>query len=149
MPGCSSAFQRFETLLTPLKLFTKAAQSVFYPGAMYLLSRWYTRKVNSGTQQTSFKDAYLRCLLQELAFRSAILYGGLLISNAFGSVSKLSPFHLSCTLVRGAGSVPVPYTFSLYPVLLYIYMWNSHNLPGISAVPSSTLLASTYHLRHR
>ncbi|THH30870.1 hypothetical protein EUX98_g3336 [Antrodiella citrinella] len=40
--------------------------AAFYPGAIYLLSRWYTRK--------------------ELAFRSAILYGGLLISNAFGSL---------------------------------------------------------------
>lgn len=29
-----------------------------------------------------------RAILQELAFRSAILYGGLLISNAFGSVSS-------------------------------------------------------------
>lgn len=36
--------------------------------AVYLLSRWYTRR--------------------ELAFRSAILYGGLLISNAFGAVSR-------------------------------------------------------------
>ncbi|KAE9390978.1 MFS general substrate transporter, partial [Gymnopus androsaceus JB14] len=41
-------------------------ESAFYPGAIYLLSRWYTKK--------------------ELAFRSAILYGGLLISNAFGSL---------------------------------------------------------------
>ncbi|THH01317.1 hypothetical protein EW026_g1334 [Hermanssonia centrifuga] len=41
-------------------------EAAFYPGAIYLLSRWYTRK--------------------ELAFRSAILYGGLLISNAFGSL---------------------------------------------------------------
>ncbi|TFK51137.1 MFS general substrate transporter [Heliocybe sulcata] len=40
-------------------------EAAFYPGAMYLLSRWYTKK--------------------ELSFRSAILYGGLLISNAFGS----------------------------------------------------------------
>ncbi|ETW74941.1 major facilitator superfamily, partial [Heterobasidion irregulare TC 32-1] len=40
--------------------------AAFYPGAIYLLSRWYTR--------------------YELAFRSAILYGGLLISNAFGSL---------------------------------------------------------------
>ncbi|KAJ7704216.1 MFS general substrate transporter, partial [Mycena metata] len=37
-----------------------------YPGAIYLLSRWYTKK--------------------ELAFRSAILYVGLLISNAFGAL---------------------------------------------------------------
>jgi len=41
-------------------------ESAFYPGAVYLLSRWYTRK--------------------ELAFRSAILYSGLMISNAFGSL---------------------------------------------------------------
>ncbi|KAL5521337.1 hypothetical protein ACEPAG_9261 [Sanghuangporus baumii] len=41
-------------------------EAAFYPGAIYLLSRWYTKK--------------------ELAFRSAILYGGLLISNAFGSL---------------------------------------------------------------
>ncbi|KZT23586.1 MFS general substrate transporter [Neolentinus lepideus HHB14362 ss-1] len=40
-------------------------EAAFYPGSMYLLSRWYTKK--------------------ELSFRSAILYGGLLISNAFGS----------------------------------------------------------------
>jgi MFS family permease len=41
-------------------------ESAFYPGTIYLLSRWYTKK--------------------ELAFRSAVLYGGLLFSNAFGSL---------------------------------------------------------------
>ncbi|GJE91441.1 MFS general substrate transporter [Phanerochaete sordida] len=41
-------------------------EAAFYPGATYLLSRWYTRK--------------------ELAFRAAILYGGLLVSNAFGNL---------------------------------------------------------------
>ncbi|KAI0734072.1 MFS general substrate transporter [Fomitopsis betulina] len=41
-------------------------EAAFYPGAIYLLSRWYTRK--------------------ELAFRSAVIYGGLLISNAFGNL---------------------------------------------------------------
>ncbi|KAF9074080.1 major facilitator superfamily domain-containing protein [Rhodocollybia butyracea] len=41
-------------------------ECAFYPGTVYLLSRWYTKK--------------------ELAFRSAILYSGLLISNAFGSL---------------------------------------------------------------
>jgi len=39
-------------------------ESAFYPGTIYLLSRWYTKK--------------------ELAFRSAILYAGLMMSNAFG-----------------------------------------------------------------
>ncbi|KAF9063519.1 major facilitator superfamily domain-containing protein [Rhodocollybia butyracea] len=41
-------------------------ECAFYPGAIYLLSRWYTKK--------------------ELGFRSAILFGGLLISTAFGSL---------------------------------------------------------------
>ncbi|KAI0918954.1 hypothetical protein AcV5_002000 [Taiwanofungus camphoratus] len=48
------------------RLFIGLPEAAFYPGAMYLLSRWYTRK--------------------ELAFRSAVIYGGLLISNAFGSL---------------------------------------------------------------
>jgi len=48
------------------RVFIGLPEAAFYPGAIYLLSRWYTRK--------------------ELAFRSAILYGGLLISNAFGSL---------------------------------------------------------------
>ncbi|KAF8496048.1 MFS general substrate transporter [Gautieria morchelliformis] len=48
------------------RVFIGLPEAAFYPGAIYLLSRWYTRK--------------------ELAFRSAILYCGLLISNAFGSL---------------------------------------------------------------
>ncbi|ETW74943.1 major facilitator superfamily [Heterobasidion irregulare TC 32-1] len=48
------------------RVFIGLPEAAFYPGAMYLLSRWYTNK--------------------ELAFRSAILYSGLLISNAFGSL---------------------------------------------------------------
>ncbi|KAH9834215.1 MFS general substrate transporter [Rhodofomes roseus] len=48
------------------RLFIGLPEAAFYPGAMYLLSRWYTRK--------------------ELAFRGAIIYGGLLVSNAFGSL---------------------------------------------------------------
>ncbi|KAH8115397.1 MFS general substrate transporter [Phellopilus nigrolimitatus] len=43
-----------------------ALLAAFYPGAVYLLSRWYTRK--------------------ELALRSSIIYCGLLVSNAFGSL---------------------------------------------------------------
>ncbi|KAA1470621.1 MFS general substrate transporter [Dentipellis sp. KUC8613] len=48
------------------RIFIGLPEAAFYPGAIYLLSRWYTRR--------------------ELAFRSALLYGGLLISNAFGSL---------------------------------------------------------------
>uniref|UniRef100_A0A8H8CPL8 Major facilitator superfamily (MFS) profile domain-containing protein n=1 Tax=Psilocybe cubensis TaxID=181762 RepID=A0A8H8CPL8_PSICU len=48
------------------RIFIGLPESVFYPGAIYVLSRWYTKK--------------------ELAFRSAFLYVGLLISNAFGTL---------------------------------------------------------------
>ncbi|KAJ7490555.1 MFS general substrate transporter [Mycena latifolia] len=48
------------------RVFIGLPEAAFYPGSVYLLSRWYTKK--------------------ELAFRSAILYTGLLISNAFGAL---------------------------------------------------------------
>ncbi|KZT23600.1 MFS general substrate transporter [Neolentinus lepideus HHB14362 ss-1] len=48
------------------RVFIGLPEAAFYPGAMYLLSCWYTKK--------------------ELSFRGAILYAGLLISNAFGSL---------------------------------------------------------------
>ncbi|QRW07735.1 major facilitator superfamily transporter [Ceratobasidium sp. AG-Ba] len=48
------------------RVFIGVPEAAFYPGAIYVLSRWYTRK--------------------ELAFRSALLYFGLLVSNAFGSL---------------------------------------------------------------
>ncbi|KAI9459753.1 major facilitator superfamily domain-containing protein [Boletus coccyginus] len=47
------------------RIFIGLPEAAFYPGSMYLLSRWYTKG--------------------ELALRSAILYVGLLVSNAFGS----------------------------------------------------------------
>ncbi|KAH7906918.1 major facilitator superfamily domain-containing protein [Hygrophoropsis aurantiaca] len=48
------------------RVFIGLPEAAFYPGSMYLLSRWYTKK--------------------ELAFRSAIFFVGLLVSNAFGSL---------------------------------------------------------------
>ncbi|KAK0469810.1 MFS general substrate transporter [Desarmillaria tabescens] len=48
------------------RLFLGIPEAAFYPGTIYLLSSWYTKK--------------------ELAFRSAILFFGLLVSNAFGSL---------------------------------------------------------------
>ncbi|KAK7022168.1 tartrate transporter [Favolaschia claudopus] len=48
------------------RIFIGLPEAAFYPGAIYPLSRWYTKK--------------------ELAFRSAILYTGLLLSNAFGAL---------------------------------------------------------------
>ncbi|KDQ55118.1 hypothetical protein JAAARDRAFT_60080 [Jaapia argillacea MUCL 33604] len=48
------------------RVFIGLPEAAFYPGAVYLLSRWYTKT--------------------ELCFRSAILYAGLLMSNAFGAL---------------------------------------------------------------
>ena len=65
----------------------RTIQAAFYPGAIYLLSRWYTRKVWAVFHFWNIPLIHDPGL-QELAFRSAFLYGGLLISNAFGSVSS-------------------------------------------------------------
>ncbi|KAF8187736.1 MFS general substrate transporter [Pholiota molesta] len=48
------------------RVFIGLPESAFYPGALFLLSRWYTKK--------------------ELALRWAFLYAGILISNAFGGL---------------------------------------------------------------
>ncbi|KAJ6614797.1 MFS general substrate transporter [Mycena sp. CBHHK59/15] len=48
------------------RVFIGLPEAAFYPGAIYLLSCWYTKK--------------------ELAFRTAILYTGNLLSNAFGAL---------------------------------------------------------------
>ncbi|KAH8115373.1 major facilitator superfamily domain-containing protein [Phellopilus nigrolimitatus] len=48
------------------RVFIGFPEAAFYPGTIYLILRWYTRK--------------------ELAFRSSLLIVGLLISNAFGSL---------------------------------------------------------------
>ncbi|THU91332.1 MFS general substrate transporter, partial [Dendrothele bispora CBS 962.96] len=55
------------------RMFIGLPEAAFYPGTIYLLSRWYTKK--------------------ELAFRSCILYGGLLISNAFGALMAAGILH--------------------------------------------------------
>ncbi|KAF9243120.1 major facilitator superfamily domain-containing protein [Melanogaster broomeanus] len=61
------------------RLFIGLPEAAFYPGAMYLLSRWYTKK--------------------ELALRSAVFYVGLLISNAFGSVNIILRARFSQRLI--------------------------------------------------
>ncbi|OCB85100.1 MFS transporter [Sanghuangporus baumii] len=48
------------------RLFLGFPEAAFYPGAIYLLSRWYTRK--------------------ELAFRASLFYSGSLLSTAFGNL---------------------------------------------------------------
>lgn len=52
--------------LIVIRLFLGIAEAPFFPGAMYLLSCWYPRK--------------------ELAFRTAILYSGVLLATAFSGL---------------------------------------------------------------
>ncbi|KAK7688861.1 hypothetical protein QCA50_007550 [Cerrena zonata] len=75
IPGCAilwglisalTGFTKDYSGIIATRLFLGVPEAAFYPGAIYLLSCWYTRK--------------------ELAFRSAILYGGLLLSNGLGSL---------------------------------------------------------------
>lgn len=49
-----------------IRFFLGCIEAAFLPGALFLLSRWYTRK--------------------EIALRYTILYAGNLLSNAFGSL---------------------------------------------------------------
>ncbi|KAJ7732186.1 MFS general substrate transporter [Mycena metata] len=48
------------------RIFLAIPEAAFYPGAVYLLSCWYTKR--------------------ELTLRTSILYAGLIFSNAFGSL---------------------------------------------------------------
>ncbi|KAH8692211.1 major facilitator superfamily domain-containing protein [Talaromyces proteolyticus] len=54
------------TGLILVRLFLGVAEAPFFPGAFYLLSCWYTKK--------------------ELAFRTAILYSGLVLATAFSGL---------------------------------------------------------------
>ncbi|KAJ0341687.1 major facilitator superfamily transporter [Colletotrichum chrysophilum] len=54
------------THLLVIRFFLGIAEAPFFPGAMYLLSCWYPRK--------------------ELAFRTAILYSGVLLATAFSGL---------------------------------------------------------------
>lgn len=68
------------------RVFIGLPEAAFYPGAIFLLSRWYTKKVGVGSFIPYIgTDDYQK----ELAFRSAFLYAGLLIANAFGTVRAL------------------------------------------------------------
>lgn len=49
-----------------VRIFLGFVEAAFFPGALYLLSKWYTKK--------------------ELATRTALLYSGSIISNAFSGL---------------------------------------------------------------
>ncbi|EXJ84243.1 hypothetical protein A1O3_04910 [Capronia epimyces CBS 606.96] len=66
--GCAAAVQGYTGLVT-VRFFLGIVEAPFFPGAVFLLSSWYTRK--------------------EMAMRCAILFGGNMLSNAFGSLIAL------------------------------------------------------------
>lgn len=66
--GSTAATHNFKHLFV-VRFFLGFCEAPFFPGAVYLLSSWYTRK--------------------ELTTRTAILYGGSLLSGSFGSLIAL------------------------------------------------------------
>lgn len=62
---CTAAAENFGGLLA-IRFFLGFIEAAYFPGCLYFLSCWYTRK--------------------ELAFRSAVLYSGSLISGAFAGL---------------------------------------------------------------
>ena len=68
------------------RVFMGIPEAAFYPGAIFLLSRWYTKKVIVCVYTSRFSLLTFAC--QELAFRSALLVSGLLFASAFGNVSR-------------------------------------------------------------
>ncbi|KAF2216262.1 hypothetical protein CERZMDRAFT_33691 [Cercospora zeae-maydis SCOH1-5] len=62
---CTAAARNFTDLVV-VRFFLGFIEAVYFPGCLFFLSCWYTRK--------------------ELAFRSAILYSGSLISGAFAGL---------------------------------------------------------------
>ncbi|KAJ3484028.1 hypothetical protein NLI96_g5907 [Meripilus lineatus] len=73
--------------LLAARIFLGIPEAAFNPGTMYLLSRWYTRRVSDPlSSQIASTDLEVGIGYQELAFRSALLYSGFLLSNAFGSL---------------------------------------------------------------
>ncbi|OAQ65878.1 MFS transporter [Pochonia chlamydosporia 170] len=66
--GCAAAVHNYHGLVT-VRFVLGIVEAPFFPGAVFLLSSWYTRK--------------------EMAMRCAILFGGNMLSNAFGSLIAL------------------------------------------------------------
>ncbi|CAO1631491.1 unnamed protein product [Sympodiomycopsis kandeliae] len=63
--GCTGATHNFGELAA-VRLFLGLTEAVFFPGALFLLSEWYTKR--------------------ELAVRMALLYAGSILSNAFAGL---------------------------------------------------------------
>src|ERR1700744_6291794 len=65
LSGLTALTHRFHGLVT-VRFFLGFVEAPYFPGALFLLSSWYTRK--------------------ELALRTSILYSGSLLSGAFGGL---------------------------------------------------------------
>jgi len=67
--ACTAAVQSFESLVV-CRFFLGFVEAVFFPGAFYYLSLYYSRK--------------------QIAFRTAILYSGSQLGNAFGTLLAIA-----------------------------------------------------------
>ncbi|CAK5268715.1 unnamed protein product [Mycena citricolor] len=81
--GDTQATTNFGGILV-CRLFIGLPEASFYPGAVYLLSCWYTKR--------------------ELAFRAAILFSGLDFANAFGALESWLGWKGSWGSLDGAGA---------------------------------------------
>ena len=70
--SASTAATHSYSQLLAVRLCLGVVEAPFFPGAMYLLSSWYTRK--------------------ELAFRTAIMYSGLILATAFSGLIAAGVF---------------------------------------------------------
>lgn len=101
--ACTGAVQSFPGLVV-CRLMLGFTEAAFFPGAVYLLSLFYTRK--------------------QLALRTAILYSGSQIGNAFGGLFALACLQLDGAhglegwrwlfIVEGAMTVGFAIIFALY-----------------------------------
>jgi MFS family permease len=66
----TAAVQNFEQLLV-VRIFLGVTEAPFFPGAIFLMSSWYTRR--------------------ELTKRIAWFYGGVALANMFGGLGEISP----------------------------------------------------------
>ncbi|KAK4502114.1 hypothetical protein PRZ48_005537 [Zasmidium cellare] len=71
LSGCTAAARNFDDLIA-IRFLLGIAEAPFFPGVVFLLSSWYTKR--------------------ELAFRTAILYSGLILATAFSGLIAAGVF---------------------------------------------------------
>ena len=93
--AATAAVQNFAQLLV-VRIFLGVTEAPFFPGAIFLMSSWYTR--------------------QELTKRIAWFYGGVALANMFGGLGKIcfvgGLFEILADVVAVSATFPVKYDAS-------------------------------------